>query len=409
MDTRARPRARLLSAAVVVVATLVALGAAELVLRTWLPVRGIIYTLDDRYLYRHIPGSRRLADAGDDGWPGVLVRINAAGRRGDESGLSRGARRVIVYGDSYVSAEYTPESQTFAAELERQLTERLGATEVLNAGVTGYGPDQVMLRMEDELPTLRPALTIVALYAGNDFGDLLRNKLFRLDEQGTLAPNQPSIGDDLRRAFTVPLEWSSIQVVRAVQSARDRASRQSEPAPPVAMDRTAVRLENRIAEYQSYIVAGDNVVRNLMADEYDADVSLEPGSPSASYRTRLMAAMLERLRRTADASGSKLLLVIIPEMCDGGAPCSETEARRRFPGYRPDGLTDALVAQARTLGVAHLNLFAPFKNAGAGTLYYPRDQHWNPEGQRLAATAVAKMIAESALLGSGPAPGQPPR
>jgi len=395
MDTRARRRARLLNATVVVIATLVALGAVELVLRMWFPVRGMIFALDDRFLYRHIPGSRRLADAGDGSWPGVLVQINAAGRRGDESGLSRGARRIIVYGDSYVAAEYTPDSETFAAELERRLTAQLGATEVLNAGVTGYGPDQVTLRIEDELPALRPALTVVALYAGNDFGDLLRNKLFRLDEQGALVPNRPTIGDDVRRAFTVPLEWSSIQIIRVAQSARDRASRPSEPAPPVALDRTAVRLANRIAEYQNYIVAGDNVVRNLVADEYDADVSLEPDSDSARYRVRLMAAMLARLRQSVEAGGSRLLLLIIPEYCDAGGPCPETEARRRHPGYRPDGLTGLLARLAREAGIEYVDLFQTFEAAGAGNLYSPRDEHWDVQGQRLAAGEIAKAIAGS--------------
>lgn len=396
MDTRARRRARLLNATVVLVATLVALGAVELVLRMWFPIRGMVYALDDRYLHRYIPGSRRLADAGDRSWPGVLVQINAAGRRGDESGVSRGARRIIVYGDSYVAAEYTPESETFTAELERQLTAQLGATEVLNAGVTGYGVDQAMLRIEDELPALRPALTVVALYAGNDFGDLLRNKLFRVDEQGALVENRPVIGDDLRRSFTIPLEWSSIQIIRAAQSARDRASRPSEPAPSVALDRTSIRLANRLAEYQSYVRAGDNVVRNLMADEYDADVSLDPNSESAQYRVRLMTAVLARLRQSVEARGSRLLLLIIPEFCDVGGACPETEMRRRHAGYRPSGLTDLVARLARDAGVEYLDLFKTFEARGAGNLYYPRDEHWNAQGQRLAATESAKVIAGSA-------------
>ena len=396
MDARARGRARLLNATVVLVAVLVALGAAELILRAWFPIRGMIFALDDRYLYRHIPGSRRLADAGDRSWPGVLVEINDAGRRGDESGLSRGARRIVVYGDSYIAAEYTPESDTFAAELERQLTARLGATEVLNAGVTGYGVDQVMLRIEDELPALRPSLTVVALYAGNDFGDLLRNKLFRIDDQGALVANRPVLGDDLRRAFTIPLEWSSIQIVRAVQSARDRASRPSEPAPAVAMDRTAVRLANRRAEYEDYVVTGDHTVRNLMADEYDADVSLEPESDSARYRVRLMAAVLARLRQSVEARGSRALLLIIPEYCDVGGACPETEMRRRHQGYRPAGLTELAARLARDAGIEYLDLFKAFEAGGAGNLYYPRDEHWNVPGQRLAATEIAKVIAASA-------------
>ena len=39
--------------------------AAEIALRAWFPVRGVSYALHPRYLYTHIPGSRRLADAGD--------------------------------------------------------------------------------------------------------------------------------------------------------------------------------------------------------------------------------------------------------------------------------------------------------------------------------------------------------
>jgi lysophospholipase L1-like esterase len=396
MDSRAPRRARLLGAAVVLIASLVALGAAELVLRIWLPVRGVIFTLDDRYLFRHIPGSRRLADAGDGSWPGVLVRINDAGRRGDEAGLARGARRVVVYGDSFVSAEDTPESETFTAELERQLTGRLGPTEVLNAGVTGYGPDQIARRMEDELPSLRPAVTVVALFAGNDFGDLLRNRLFKLDEHGALVPNQPVIDDDLRRSFTAPLQWSSIQIVRLVQSAMDRARRDAGPgAPSVAVDRTATRLANRIPEYQSYVVSGDNGVRNLVADEYDADVSLEPNSESARYRVRLMAAVLARLRQIADANGSRLLLLVIPEWCDAGGPCAETEARRRYPAYRPEGLTGVLNGLAREAGIGSVDLFGTFRASGAASLYYPRDEHWNVAGQRIAAIEVAKVIAGS--------------
>jgi hypothetical protein len=157
-----------------------------------------------------------------------------------------------------------------------------------------------------------------------------------------------------------------------------------------------VRLANRIAEYQSYIVAGDNVVRNLVADEYDADVSLEPDSDSARYRVRLMAALLARLRQSVEARGSRLLLVIIPEYCDVGGPCSETGMRRRHSGYRPDRLTSLLARLAREAGIEHLDLFKAFEASGAGNLYYTRDEHWNVQGQRLAATESAKVIAGSA-------------
>jgi hypothetical protein len=306
---------------------------------------------------------------------------------------------VVVYGDSFIAAEGTPEPETFTAVLERELTERVGATEVLNAGVTGYGPDQILLRMEDELSALRPQLVVVGLFAGNDFGDLLRNKLFRLSEEGGALPNTPVLDEALRRDFTAPLAWSSIQVVRALQSALQRG--RSQPASGAGAprpDRTATRLAHRIEEYQNYVVARDDTVRNFMADEYDADVSLQPDSAPALYRRRLMAAIVDRMRGVADASGARLLLLIIPEWCDAGGPCDEVAVRRQYPAYRPEGLTRALSAIASTQSVFHLDLFEPFTGAGASTLYYPRDQHWNPAGQRLAAEQLADLVSGAGWL-----------
>jgi hypothetical protein len=145
---RSQSIARFLVAAASVAITL---GAVEWTLRHFFPIRGMIYQIDDRYLYKHIPGSvKRAGPAGGDS-PKVLVRINAAGRRGDESGLPTAAYRVVVYGDSFVAAEPTPEPETFTARLQPFLSEKLPGTIVLNAGVTGYGVDQESLRNEVEL------------------------------------------------------------------------------------------------------------------------------------------------------------------------------------------------------------------------------------------------------------------
>jgi hypothetical protein len=377
-----------------------ALGVTEGFLRTFMPVRGMIYALDDRYLFRHIPGARKVGAAAGEPWSKVLVRINAAGRRGDESMLPRAVHRVVVYGDSFVSAEATPEPETFAAQLARLLSEPTRPTVVLNAGVTGYGIDQESLLIEDELPSLKADLVIVAAYAGNDFGDLLRNKLYRLDGEGRLAANVPTIDDALRQAFLAPFKMSSIQIVRALQSAADGWSRRpsSAASPSAPQDPMATRLANRRAEYEDYILRGDNVVRNLLADQYDADVSLDPDSASAHYRVRLMARVLERIHQLTARGGASLLVVIIPERCDVAGDCAVTQSRQRYPGYRPTGLTDALDSIARDQGIARLNLFESFHAAGAASLYHPRDEHWNAAGQLLAARVVAGMIVSARLL-----------
>jgi hypothetical protein len=272
---------------------------------------------------------------------------------------------------------------------------------VVNAGVTGYGVDQESLLIEDQLPGLKPDLVIVATYAGNDFGDLLRNKLYRLADDGRLVANRPTVDEALQRSFRAPFEMSSIEIVRAFQSAAEgwatrRASRAALPS--AGHDAMSVRLANRHAEFDDYVLRGDNVVRNLLADEYDADVSLEPDSASAQYRVRLMARVLERIRQLTERNGASLLVVIIPERCDVAGDCTVTQSRRRYPGYRPSGLSDALDLVAREQGIAHLDLFEPFHAAGAASLYHPIDEHWNAAGQLLAARLVSDTILSSGML-----------
>lgn len=396
-----RPRLSPSIARVVVAAASVAvtLGVVEWTLRSFFPIRGMIYQIDDRYLYKHIPGSvKRAGPAGGD-TAKVLVRINAAGRRGDESGLPTAAYRVVVYGDSFVAAESTSQPETYTAQLQLLLNEKLRGTVVLNAGVTGYGVDQESLRMEDELPGLKPNLVVVAIYVGNDFGDLLRDKLYRLDEHGQLKRNVPVIDDSLRRAFHKPAELSSIQIIRAFQTVYEKGQQDESPSlggiAPV--DQTAVYLEHRRAEYENYVLGEDNIVRNFLADEYDADVSVQPDSPSARYRVLLMARVLERIRGLADQNGARVFVLVIPEQCDVKGGCAVSAARGRYPGYRPTGLTDAVESIVRSEGIPYLNLFEPFRQTETG-LYHPMDGHWNSSGQQLAARLSADMILRDGLL-----------
>jgi hypothetical protein len=383
---------------------LFALCVVELILRTFVPVRGTIYELDDRYLFRQIPGARKLV--GQAGrWPKVLVQINADGRRGDESALPRAAHRVVVYGDSFIAAEATQEADTYVQQLGRVLSAQLGPTTVLNAGVTGYGVDQESLRIDDETPGLRPDLVVVATYAGNDFGDLLRDKLFRLDDDGGLKRNSPTIDPCLRAQFQSALQLSPIQIIRAAQVTY-QALRPRPPGPAVRssvpLDSMATLLGHRVAEYEEYVLRGDSVVRNLLDDEYDADVSLTPDSDSARYRVLLMERVIERIRTTIQHDNAKLLLLIIPEWCDLSESCDVSAARRRYPGYRPGRLTDAIDVIATRDQIAHLNLFDAFRRQSVDALYNHADRHWSSTGQHLAAHLTADLIVRTGLLPDRP-------
>jgi lysophospholipase L1-like esterase len=98
----------------------------------------------------------------------VVMRINADGFKGPEIDKTHSRVRILTIGDSCTFGTMFDE-YSYPRALERELG-RLGeSVEVINAGVEGYGPDNVLGRIE-EFKALRPEITTIyigwnALYA----------------------------------------------------------------------------------------------------------------------------------------------------------------------------------------------------------------------------------------------------
>lgn len=117
----------------------------------------------------------------DLGWapkPGFRserVNVNSAGIRGlREYALVKpaGVRRIVLIGDSYTWGERTwteeiRDQDTFGARLEHELD----GVEVLNFGVSGYGTDQAVLRLEKDGFRYAPDLVVLGIFTE----DLERN------------------------------------------------------------------------------------------------------------------------------------------------------------------------------------------------------------------------------------------
>jgi hypothetical protein len=347
-----------------------------------------------RYLFELIPGSRRYKRrAPIDGGQTELVLVDSQGYRGEELRASRNGPRVVVYGDSYIEAEFSDLKNTFVWRLQQRLNARLARpVEVINAGVYAYGPDQVSLRMEDELPRLKPDLVIVALYAGNDFGDLLRNKLYTIDPDGSLRLHAVSIGDSLAWEFRLaqPGGLMIAKLFRALMA-------MTRPKPrPVNLIEGFLKEKQR--EYHEATEPGRRMLIRLL-DPYDIDVSGTPESAQAVYQKRLMEGVLAQIRRTADHNGTRLLLLIIPSPTD---VCDACEAGHvdstEFPAYRRSALTDALQQIATEEQSEAFNLFRPAWLREVNQIYFRRDPHWNDRGQALAAQLVGDYVVSRRLL-----------
>ncbi len=376
----------------------ISLLLGEWALRTFYPTRSPLYEFDERMLYRLTPGTRKLFIHHPlNGGARVWVRINSEGFRGDELRKDASAVRIAVYGDSFIMGEFSRLPDTFAKQLEQELFSRSGrSVEVINAGVVGYGPDQAYLRMKDELPSLKPRLIVLALFADNDLGDLLRNKRFRLTPEGALMTNPFVLADTLLTEFR-RARWPLLVKMVLRQLRRFRPEEQAHTP-------EAYRLL-REREYNELVVDGDNIVRSLQEDTYDADVALDPNGPSATYKVRLLQALLAQVGATAREAGVPVVVLVIPspiDVCDGYSIQVDPE---RHPVYRRDTLTTLMTQAARDAGLPHLNLYETFRANSPDDLYFRHgDDHWNTLGQHLAARTMAEFISAMQLLDEGHAP-----
>ncbi len=351
-----------------------------------------VYQADDTLIFKLIPDRRSaMTLSARNGGATVAHRINRHGFRGGELKPAGSSPRVVVYGDSFSHAAYTPEAETLAARLA-VLLKGAGEVEVVNAGVSSYGPDQVSLKMEAELPALRPDAVVVAIFAGNDYGDLMRNKLFRLDDDGRLAKNAWRLDPKVRGLFDLSQKESILKraVLQALATLRARAAGQG------AID-LGFLLAQAEREYRECVLERNGVVTNTHMDYYSADVSLQPASPSAQYKVRLMRAVMQRIRDIAAANRVPLTFLLIPHPVDVVADYDGWRIdRARYPAYAPRNQIQPLEDAARALGVPFVSLYDAFRTVDAGALYFrDGDDHWNSAGQRRAAELLARQLVST--------------
>jgi lysophospholipase L1-like esterase len=318
------------------------------------------------------------------------MQVNRDGFRGPDL-KAESPNRIAVYGDSYINGEYSDLERTFAVRLAARLAEAgVAGVDAVNAGVNGYGPDQACLRMAEELPRVKPKLVVLSL-CNNDFGDLLRNKLFKVGPDGNVRRNNPRIGERLARPFRDAR--GSLLLDRAIQKVLG-GLRQEIPVVGMSL------LSTCVAEYRVYVEEGNDEPLEPFSDHYDADVTMTPDSASARYKIDLMAGVLRATQETAAGAGAPLVLLFVPSPAD---LFDEHETGRvdpsEHPQYRRSALTDAMAEAAKRAGVPYVDLFKTFSENEPQKLYFRGgDDHWSDAGQDLAAEQMAAYLLANGLI-----------
>jgi hypothetical protein len=136
-----------------------------------------------------------------------------------------------------------------------------------------------------------------------------------------------------------------------------------------------------------------------MSQRWEATaVYLRRPSEELARRWALLQQTLLQARAVSRAAGARLVLLSCPDRVQ-----VDDEFRRqlfaafkgkpdRYDFERPHRLLAAFAAEHE---IAYLDLAPAFRGGDAESLYLVRDPHWNADGHRLAAEAIAAYLRET--------------
>jgi lysophospholipase L1-like esterase len=281
----------------------------------------------------------------------VTVSVNQDGFR-DDAWEPTDRPRVFVVGDSFVLAAEVAKEERFTELLEQWLdyTDTNRAWDVVNAGVSGTGPDTYLARMRAYIPKLNPEYTVVVIYNGNDFHNVnyaVTPGGGRMNYEvvdGVAVPHAP------RASLTERLKWEARMLLSQsylVQLINKRLTLANAPAAPT---------EHTVA-----------------LPEY---CTLDEATLQDSFI--IMRAILSEMR---DVTEGKMLVVSVPDKAQFEQNLPDTCDRTKIESF--------LAQEMSTLNVPFLPLYERFASMSE-PLYFAG--HLNIAGHKVAAQAIFEAL-----------------
>ncbi len=352
-------------------ATLVVCGAAELIIRRVAPIEAgswgerAALEVDSTRTFGLIPNRvTRLRYNNYD----YVVRTNSLGLPGPEIPIARPTPttfRVLLVGDAFTMPEGLPYEESYGVHLQAVLAKCLAPrpVQVINAGVTGYGPNEEGPQYHELAPLFRPDVTVYQFFI-NEWSDILDTPEGRRQEIGLPVPRRAS------------------ELVARIQALYDDAE-----------GLVTGRLTPRRAD-------------KLLVQYYTRDDGPLYDSTNRAHMARFLATMRDDSRNAASA----LVVYFVP-----GAL---TVSRPRDLAFLPrsgEPLTDTthydftrplatLKPIADSLGVPVVDLGGPLRAYARQPVYFPESWHWNANGHRAVAAAVLQTLSARGLIPADCAP-----
>jgi hypothetical protein len=214
---------------------------------------------------------------------------------------------ILAVGDSYTEGWDVDDDDSWPAALER-----LTGTPVVNAGVFGYGTDQIILRAEQLLPIVQPKILIVGF---------LEFDIFRSAHSSFGSPKPYFTFESGQLQFHPP-----------------------QPIEPSSQHEVLAKIDYEFRDILGYSAVADFLLARLTPNYWYTETR-------RSYRrvnidaVAITCALLKRLKKRVDTNGIRMLLFM------------QHNEYRIFAGTRPSENARRVVACAETAGIQVVDQF----------------------------------------------------
>lgn len=320
--------------------------------------------------------------------------LRMIGNKGDEK------YRILLYGDSNFFGAFSEVDNSFAKVLKDKLEAVLKkGVAVFNSGIVGAGPDQFLIKFSKDIEKYQPNLIVLGIFADNDFGDLIRNRLFELAENGNFERTKPPERLDsyfygMPEMASDNFWWRTLNSFAIVQYVYFYKRRNF----PIKESIEFYLQENQ-KQLQLYQSKSELRYSHVL-DHYDADLAMFPDSDSARLKRQLMNGVLAGFANLSKQKNVPVLVIVEPSSRDLTKNLSPNfQNFSAFLGYKPENMSSFVQQSCEAAQLPYINLFSDFQKNDPSSLYFiENDDHWNDRGQKLAAELTAKKILRMKVL-----------
>src|SRR5262245_8633491 len=293
----------------------------------------------------------------------VTFTINALGLRDDPMDSPRkpaGTYRVLVLGDSFVQGYTVERANLFVDILESWWKAEGRNVDVINAGTEGYSTDQEVLWFLDHGKDFQPDLVVLCPYENDLYWD-----------------SQPKYDRYPKPRFEPTGEVEQRQLV--------------DPGSPSFLSKLAVGKILLLLSHPPELFSPGGPKNVKLPMEWVCYFANDP-PPMAEVKARTRGALLA-LKKRCNEIGAGLEVALIPnKACIEKGAKATLDDKIGAAGGSADTPVDTFLALCKDVDLPVIDPRASFRDdvptAKDGHLYYQKDWHLNPEGNRAFARVI---------------------